>query len=156
MARREYFRDPNGPKPNRIVVAAVAFVLDAEGRVLLVKRSDNGLWALPGGAQDVGEYVAHTAERETLEETGLLIHVTDLIGVYSAPDHVIAYDDGEVRQQFALSFAADVVGGHLSQSDETPETAWVAPSELDDLPIHPSIRLRIDHGLDRSERPYIG
>ena len=49
MARTEYFGDPDAPRANRIVVATVAFVQDSENRVLLVRRSDNGLWALDPG-----------------------------------------------------------------------------------------------------------
>lgn len=48
MARTEYFHDPIAPKPNSIVVAVTAFVLDDQGRVLLIRRTDNELWALPG------------------------------------------------------------------------------------------------------------
>lgn len=156
MGRTEHFHDPNGPRPNRIVTAATAFVQDGAGRVLLIHRSDNGLWALPGGGQDVGEYIATTAERETHEETGYRVTVTGFIGVYSDPGHVIAYDDGEVRQQFALSFRAALDGGELATSDETPNVRWVAPEELDDLPMHPSVRLRVDHGLAHAPTPYIG
>jgi len=156
VGRREHFHDPDAPPPNRIVVAAVAFIQDDQSRVLLVERSDNGLWALPGGRQDAGEYIARTAERETWEETGYRVQVTDLIGVYSDPAHLIAYDDGEVRQQFALSFRAELVGGSRALSDETPDVRWVAADDMDSVPMHPSIRLRIDHGLDRRARPYIG
>jgi len=156
MARTEYYRDPDAPRANRIVVAAVAFVQDSDGRVLLIQRSDNDLWALPGGAQDVGETVSAAAERETLEETGYRVTVTDLIGVYSDPQHVIAYDDGEVRQQFALSFRADLVDGQLATSDETPNVAWVSRCDLDRYRIHPSIRLRIEHGFEHRDMPYLG
>lgn len=156
MGRTEHYHDPDGPRPNRIVPAAVAFVQDEHDRVLLVQRSDNGLWALPGGTQDVGEFLATTAERETLEETGYRVKVVDLIGVYSDPDHVIAYDDGEVRQQFAISFRAEPISGGLATSQETPDVKWVAPDELDAHPMHPSIRLRVDHGLARRDKPYIG
>ena len=156
MARTEYYRDPDAPRANRIVVAAVAFVQDSDGRVLLIQRSDNDLWALPGGAQDVGETVSAAAERETLEETGYRVTVTDLIGVYSDPQHVIAYEDGEVRQQFALSFRADLVDGQLATSDETPNVAWVSRSDLDRYRIHPSIRLRIEHGFEHRDMPYLG
>jgi len=156
MARTEYYRDPDAPRANRIVVAAVAFVQDSDGRVLLIQRSDNDLWALPGGAQDVGETVSAAAERETLEETGYRVTVTDLIGVYSDPQHVIAYEDGEVRQQFALSFRADLVDGQLATSDETPNVAWVSRSDLDRYRINPSIRLRIEHGFEHRDMPYLG
>jgi 8-oxo-dGTP pyrophosphatase MutT (NUDIX family) len=156
MGRVEHFHDPDAPRANSIVVAAVAFVRDHEGRVLLVQRSDNGLWALPGGGMDIGETVAQTAERETLEETGYRVRVTHLIGVYSDPGHVMAYDDGEVRQQFALSFRAELVDGQASTSNETPAIRWAAHDELDDLQMHPSIRLRVDHGFADLSTAYVG
>ncbi|GGU00157.1 hypothetical protein GCM10010289_21010 [Streptomyces violascens] len=49
MARTEYYDDPNAPEPNSMVVAASAVVTDDQGRILLQRRRDNGLWALPGG-----------------------------------------------------------------------------------------------------------
>lgn len=156
MGRTEHYHDPDAPVPNRIVVAATAFVQDERGQILLIQRSDNGLWALPGGVQEVGEYIAQTAERETREETGYEVQVTALIGVYSDPHHIIAYDDGEVRQQFALLFRAELVGGSLGESDETPQVRWVRPDELGDIRIHPSIRLRIDHGLADQTAAYVG
>jgi 8-oxo-dGTP pyrophosphatase MutT (NUDIX family) len=156
MGRTEHYHDPNAPRPNRIVPAAVVFVRDDLGRVLLIQRSDNGLWAPPGGTQDVGERLVETAEREVLEETGYQVRVVDLIGIYSDPNHVIAYDDGEVRQQFAVSFRADLVGGSLAESPETPNVQWVAPEELDDHPMHPSIRMRVEHGFEDRAKPYLG
>ena len=148
MARREYFNDPDAPSANSIVVAATAFVQDESGRILLVRRSDNGLWAMPGGGMDVGERVADAVVRETREETGYGVEVVDLIGVYSDPAHVMAYDDGEVRQQFALAFRCRLVEGEAQPSSETPELRWATVEELDHLEIHPSIRLRIGHGLN--------
>ena len=156
MSRTEYYRDPNAPRANSIVVAAVAFVQDSEGRVLLVQRSDNGLWALPGGAQEIGETVTHTAERETFEETGYRVKVTELIGVYSDPQHVIAYSDGEVRQQFALSFRAELVSGATALSEETPAVEWVSASDVDRHRMSESSRLRITHGFERAISPFIG
>src|SRR5467141_3189056 len=100
MARTEYFNDPDAPAANSIVVACTVFVTDDQNRVLLIRRTDNGLWALPGGAQDFGEYIAETAVRETKEESGIDIEVTGLVGIYTNPHHVMAYSDGEVRQQF--------------------------------------------------------
>lgn len=156
MPRTEHNDDPDSPHPNRIVPAAVALVQDEHGCVLLIQRSDNGLWALPGGTQDVGERIAQTAERETLEETGYRIKVVGLVGIYSDPSHVIAYGDGEVRQQFAITFRAEVIGGEDTASPETPDVRWVSPEDLDAYSMHPSIRLRLDHGLARRSEPYIG
>ncbi len=58
-----------------------------DGRIVLIKRRDNGLWALPGGMVDWGEDIPNTIERELKEETGLeLVKIGRLVGVYSAPD----------------------------------------------------------------------
>lgn len=156
MTRTEHFNDPAAPKANSIVVAATAFVQNDEDQVLLIRRTDNGLWALPGGAQDFGEYVAEAAVREAAEETGITIRVDDVVGIYTNPHHVVEYSDGEVRQQFSICFRASYVGGTPKTSDESSEVRWVAREELDELAIHPSMRLRIDHGFERRTKPYIG
>jgi ADP-ribose pyrophosphatase YjhB (NUDIX family) len=156
MARTEHFNDPAAPKANSIVVATTVFVQDESGRVLLIRRTDNGLWALPGGAQDFGEYVAEAAVRETIEEAGVTVEVNDVVGIYTNPHHVVEYSDGEVRQQFSICFRATYVSGEPKTSDESSEVRWVAVDELDSLPIHASMRLRIDHGFERRAKHYIG
>lgn len=156
MARTEHFHDPDAPVANSIVVAVTAFVSNDAEELLLIQRSDNGLWALPGGAQDTGESIAQTVARETREETGVEVAVTGMVGVYTNPHHVIAYTDGEVRQQFSLCFRARPVGGQLRTSSESTEVRWVARADLDALPIHESMRLRIDHGYANRNEPYIG
>ena len=128
MTRIDYLNDPNAPVPNSIVPAASAVVTNDAGEILLQRRSDNDLWALPGGTMDLGERIAETVVREVREETGLEVEVTGIVGVYSDPGHVIAYSDGEVRQEFNLCFAARLVGGQLSVSDESTEVRWVAPT----------------------------
>lgn len=58
-----------------------------DGRIVLIRRRDNGRWALPGGMVDWGEDVENTVRRELIEETGLdLVKIQRLVGVYSAPD----------------------------------------------------------------------
>ncbi|GAB4106743.1 NUDIX domain-containing protein [Micromonospora taraxaci] len=156
MARTEHYNNPNAPKPNSIVVAVTVFVQDEQGRVLLIQRTDNGLWALPGGAQDFGEYIAETAVRETREEAGVEVEVTGLVGVYSNPNHVVEYNDGEVRQQFSICFRARYSSGAPTTSDESSAVQWVARDGLAELSIHPSMRLRIQHGFVGENQPYIG
>jgi 8-oxo-dGTP pyrophosphatase MutT (NUDIX family) len=92
--------------------------------------------------------------RETIEETGITVQVTGLIGIYSNPHHVMAYDDGEVRQEFSICFRARPISGEPRTSNESSEVRWVDPAQLDDLDIHPSIRLRIDHGLQERAEPF--
>ncbi|MEV0445360.1 NUDIX domain-containing protein [Streptomyces spectabilis] len=156
MARVDYFNDPNAPRANSIVPSVTAVALNGAGEVLLIHKTDNDLWALPGGGVDVGESAPDAAVREAKEETGFDIEVTGLVGIYTNPAHVMAYDDGEVRQQFSICFHARIVGGELRTSSESKEVSFVAPSELNRLSIHPSMRLRIDHGLVNRTEPYIG
>ncbi|WP_369795974.1 NUDIX domain-containing protein [Actinoplanes sp. N902-109] len=82
--------------------------------MLLVRRSDNGNWALPGGAMDIGETLSETAVRETAEETGIEVVVTGLVGIFTDPRHVILYtSNGEVRQEFSVVYSfADQRGDH--------------------------------------------
>ncbi|MWA11210.1 NUDIX hydrolase [Streptomyces sp. BA2] len=157
MSRTDHFRDPNAPAANSVVPSVTAVVRNAQGSILLIHKTDNGLWALPGGGHDVGESIKQTVVREVDEETGIAVVVEDIVGVYTDPQHVIAYDDGEVRQQFSICFHARPVGGSLRTSSESKEVRWVSPADLDALDIHPSMRLRVTHGLDDSRTaPYIG
>ncbi len=102
MSRTEYYDDPAAPEPNSLVVAAPAVVTDDEGRILLQRRRDNDLWALPGGGMEMTDSLPGTAVREVREETGLDVEITGLVGTYSDPRHIIAYSDGEVRRQFNI------------------------------------------------------
>ncbi|MEV7564674.1 NUDIX hydrolase [Streptomyces tanashiensis] len=156
MARTEYYDDPNAPKPNSLVVAASAVVTDDRGRILLQRRRDNDLWALPGGGMDMGDSLPGTAVREVKEETGLDVEITGLVGTYTDPRHVIAYSDGEVRRQFNVCFRARVTGGDLRISDESTELRFVDQEELDALPMHHTQRLRLSHFLEDRPAPYLG
>lgn len=153
MARTDHYNDPDAPKPTSIVIAVSAFVTDERDRLLMIRRTDNGLYALPGGRHELGETMTETAVRETDEETGIRIEVTSLVGIYSNPDHVMAYSDGEVRQEFSICFRARPVGGEPRTSDESSEVLWVERGDLEAIEVHPSIRLRIEHGFVR-EQPY--
>ncbi|MCD2193584.1 NUDIX domain-containing protein [Actinomycetospora endophytica] len=153
MTRTDHFHDPKAPQPNSIVIAVSTFVLDEDERLLMIRRTDNDLYGLPGGRHELGETMTETAIRETKEETGIAVEVTSLVGIFSNPDHVLSYDDGEVRQEFSICFRARAVGGSARTSDESSEVIWVPRGELGTRDIHPSIRLRIDHGFRGGEAP---
>ncbi|MFD7583392.1 NUDIX hydrolase [Kitasatospora sp. NPDC059817] len=143
MPRRDYEDDPDAPEANSLVPAASVVVVDDAGRVLLQRRTDNGMWALPGGRMDIGESIAGCGIRETREETGLDVEITGIVGTYTDPRHVLAYDDGEVRQEFSVCLLGRPVGGELRVSDESHEVAWFTPAGTDELPMVPSIRKRL-------------
>jgi ADP-ribose pyrophosphatase YjhB (NUDIX family) len=148
MARIDHYLDVDAPAANSLVVAVSVFVLDQGERVLMIRRTDNDLYSIPGGQVEIGETLAEAAVREVVEETGVDVEVTGVVGVYSDPRHVIAYDDGEVRQEFSICFRGRFVGGELRTSRESSEVLWVELPMLPELTIHPAIRLRIQHGLD--------
>ncbi|PZG46572.1 DNA mismatch repair protein MutT [Spongiactinospora gelatinilytica] len=157
MARIDYYDDPNAPEPKSVVPGGSAVVVDDGGRVLLHRRRDSGLWALPGGVMDLGESITEAVIREVAEETGVIVEVTGLVGVYSDPRHVIAYSDGEVRQQSNVCLRARPVGGTAHVTDEAREVRWVIPDDIDTLETHPTQRLRIRHALDSARSsPYLG
>ncbi|MFD4259922.1 NUDIX domain-containing protein [Streptomyces sp. NPDC058534] len=144
MGRRDYENDPQAPQANSLVPAASVVVVDDTGRILLQRRVDNGMWALPGGAMNIGESLPECAVREAREETGIDVEVVGIVGTYSNPRHVFAYDDGEVRQEFSICFLARPVGGQPAVSDESTEVRWFDPSAVADLPMVSGVRKRVD------------
>jgi ADP-ribose pyrophosphatase YjhB (NUDIX family) len=158
MSRRiDYFDDPDAPPANSIVPSVNVVVVDEAGRLLLIHRTDNDNWALPGGALDLGESLPDAAIRETLEETGVRVEITGLSGIYTDPRHVILYtSNDEARQEFSVVFIARPVGGEPTPSDESSEVRWVEPVAVDGLTMHRSMRMRIDRYLAREDKPYLG
>jgi ADP-ribose pyrophosphatase YjhB (NUDIX family) len=155
VSRVEHFNDPDAPAANSLVPAASAVVVDQDGRILLHRRDDNELWSIPGGGMEVGERIVDTVVREVREETGLEVEPGRIIGIYSNPQHVVEYADGEVRQQFSVCFVCRLVGGELATSDESLEVGFFTPAEIETMPMHESIRLRIRHYLEHRPQPVI-
>ncbi len=157
MSRVDYYNDPAAPAANSLVPSVTAAVRDDRGRLLLIHKIDNDFWALPGGAMDLGESVADAAVREVAEETGVMVQLTGLVGLYTDPGHVMAYDDGEVRQEFSVCFHARAISGEPRQDNtETKAAKWIEPTEVDELSIHPSMRRRITDALAARPEPHIG
>jgi 8-oxo-dGTP pyrophosphatase MutT (NUDIX family) len=155
--RIDHLDNPDAPAPNSIVPAVNVIVANAAGDVLLIRRTDNDRYALPGGGMDLGESIVGTAVRETREETGIDVEVTGLVGIYTNPAHLIEYtSNGEVRQEFAVVFTARPVGGTPATSSESSAVVWVDPHQLDDVDLHPTQRQRIAHYLERRPHPYLG
>ncbi|GAA2626806.1 NUDIX domain-containing protein [Actinomadura fulvescens] len=145
MARRiDYFDDPSAPAANSLVPSVNVVVTNDAGDILMIRRTDNGNWALPGGGIDLGESVAQAAVRETAEETGIDCEVTGLVGIYSDPRHVIHYtSNDEVRQEFSIVLTAKPVSGNLRTSSESADVRWVASQDLSQLVMVDSMRRRL-------------
>jgi len=158
MARRiDYYDDPEAPAPNSLVPSVNVVVADDAGRVLMIRRTDNDNWAVPGGAIDLGESLPDAAVRETAEETGITCEITGILGTYTDPKHVILYtSDGEARQEFSIVLTGRPLSGEPTPSDESREVHWVPRDELPALQMDRSMRMRIDHYLADTGRPHIG
>jgi 8-oxo-dGTP pyrophosphatase MutT (NUDIX family) len=90
-----------------------------------------------------GEAVSGAVIREVHEETGYDVKPTRLVGVFSDPAHVIAYDDGEVRQAFSLCFDCTFIAGTARTSTESSAVEWIPLADLDKLDMHQATRERV-------------
>jgi ADP-ribose pyrophosphatase YjhB (NUDIX family) len=147
--RIDFYDDANAPAATTIVPAVSAVVENDEGRILLIRRSDNGNWALPGGALDVGESLVQAVIREVEEETGVICEVRGVVGIYSDPRHVILYtSNDEVRQEFSVLFVGRNVGGRIRTSDESTRVEWVSRGDAVNItPMDQSMRGRLSDYL---------
>jgi 8-oxo-dGTP pyrophosphatase MutT (NUDIX family) len=102
------------------------------------------------GKQELGETPSQCAIRETLEETGVLTEITGILGVYSDPGHIVAYTDGEIRQEWELIMLGRPVSGSPAANDEASDVRWVAVADLDGLDIHPTQWRQLRDWLDGS------
>lgn len=116
----------------RLGCSAVIFD-ESRSRVLLTQRKDNDQWCLPGGRVEPGESVAEACAREVWEETGLVVHVTRMTGVYSDPNKLIIYPDGNKVHIIALSFEAEITGGTLGISNETIAWGYFSETQAENL-----------------------
>jgi 8-oxo-dGTP pyrophosphatase MutT (NUDIX family) len=156
--RIDYYDDPDAPQVNSMVPSVNVVVANDAGDVLMIRRTDNGNWAVPGGAIDLGESVVEAGVRETREETGIECRVTGLVGIYTDPRHVILYtSNGEARQEFSIVLTAVPVGGQPTPSDESSDVRWVPRDDLAGYQVDRSMRLRLEHYLaGRGGSPYLG
>lgn len=151
MGMSEYMRGLRALIGTRMVSvpSASAFVRDAQGRLLLVRHANGGLWACPGGAIDPDEAPQDAVVREVWEETGLLVEPVGLRGVFSGPEFSIRYDNGDEVCYVIAVFACRQVGGTLRPDGEEVSAArFFAPGELDGLALSPWSRLVLPRLLD--------
>ncbi|ASW54922.1 NUDIX domain-containing protein [Plantactinospora sp. KBS50] len=123
-----------------LLPSASGVVHDADGRVLLVRRSDNGRWSLPAGVIDPGEQPADAVLREVYEETGVRVRIDGVGGVAT---HPAVYPNGDRCEYLHVWFRCRAVAGEPRvNDDESTEVAWFEPDRLPDL--DGWARLRID------------
>ena len=144
------------PQARGLLPVAFVIVRNGVGRVLLVRRTDDGYWVLPGGRVEVGESASAAVIREVAEEAGVAITVTGLTGVYSDPGHVLAYPhEDRIYQQLAVCFRAFTpVHNTQPDHDETSGAAWFDPEQATQLVMRQAMRQRLTDALTEPNRAH--
>jgi ADP-ribose pyrophosphatase YjhB (NUDIX family) len=101
-------------------VSVAGVVVRGDGKVLAIRRADNGTWEPPGGVLEKNETVEDGVRREVYEETGVKVHVGRLTGVYKNMSLGVV----------ALVFRCTPEAGHEHPTDEATEVRWLTPDEV--------------------------
>jgi 8-oxo-dGTP pyrophosphatase MutT (NUDIX family) len=126
------------------LTAACGVVLDEQKRILLVRRSDDGQWTLPGGIVERGEEPADALVREVIEETGVLVE-PELLTSVSVHRNVVTYVNGDQVQYLDMTFRCRMTGGQARVGDdESVEVGWFP---VDDPRLHAHCRPLLDAAL---------
>jgi len=121
--------------PKQPLVGVGALIVE-NGRVVLIKRGKApllGEWSIPGGMLELGETLRQGAEREALEETGLVVRATELLGVF---DRVVPDSDGTIIYHYVLiDFLCERVSGQLRAGADAADAQWFTPDDVAKLPL---------------------
>lgn len=132
-----------------IMAGACVLLADAKNRLLLQRRTDNGLWGLPGGSLEPGENLTDVAKRELFEETGLIANSLTLFNVFSGNEFYYKYPHGDEVYNVVTAYVCNDYSGTLEKDgDEVLELCFYDPKEIPpeinppDLPIIKQYLLR--------------
>jgi 8-oxo-dGTP pyrophosphatase MutT (NUDIX family) len=110
-------------------------IFDDSGRILCGLHSDRNIWVLPGGLIEPMELPSDGAVREVWEETGLIVELTRLLGVFGGEQHLVTYRNGDRTSYVTVIFTARVIGGELRvDGDEILDARYLSRAELEHLP----------------------
>lgn len=143
----KYMRSLIGNKPMFLVGAGV-LVQNLDKKILLIKRTDNNMWGIPGGSSELGETFEETAVREVFEETGLTIKKLDLFSIFSGKSMHYIYPNGDEVYNTVCIFTSNDYSGDLKADDF--ESSEVGFFNLKELPqnLHLPDKLILDKYID--------
>ena len=141
--QREYPQHP---------LVGVGAVIVEDGRVLLVKRGKApllGEWSIPGGMLELGETMRQGAEREALEETGIVVRATELLGVF---DRVVPDDTKATLYHYVLiDFLCQRVSGDVLAAGDAADARWFTPDEVAEISLPEDTRNMVQLGFSKTE-----
>ena len=136
--------------PDRPLVGVGAIIVD-NGRVVLIKRGKpplQGEWSIPGGMLELGETVRQGAEREAVEETGLVVRATELLGVF---DRVVLDDAKRCQYHYVLiDFLCERIAGDLCNAGDAADARWFTLEEINKLSLPEDTSMVIKAGLGKA------
>lgn len=116
-----------------MLVAARGVIRNDEGKYLLIKRADNGIWAFPSGAMEIGESLKECAIRETYEETGLKAARATMFAFHTGPEFTFTNMFGDTYQHLSASYLLEEISGELNPDpEEASDAGWFAEEEIPD------------------------
>ena len=151
--QREYPQQP---------LVGVGVVIVEDGRVLLIKRGKApllGEWSIPGGMLELGETLRQAAEREALEETGLVVRATDLLGVFDriVPDSIVpdpAKPDEMKRILYhyvLIDFLCQRISGDVLAAGDASDARWFTAEEVGKLSLPEDTRNVVQIGFEKAK-----
>ena len=115
----------------KIILNCAGAVIVRDGKILLQRRSDNGLWGLPGGLLELNETFAQAALREVREETGLEVRLTAFLGIFH--NHNMVWSNGDRAHTVGAYYTAEILRGTPRTDGESLELRFFAEAELPEL-----------------------
>jgi ADP-ribose pyrophosphatase YjhB (NUDIX family) len=135
-----YYHDSSAPQPNQPILPSVHGVIINKSReVLLHRREDSPLWAIPGGKIKMDESVARCLKREMQEELGVEVSAKRLLGIYTDPSYLIALGK-QVHRVFLIVFLCVIKKGKLKLTNETAEYRWFKKKGLSSIEAFPLVK----------------
>lgn len=139
-----------------LVPSVTGFIRDEEGRLLMVLHTDRRIWVLPGGCMDPGETPADALVREVWEETGLRVEPIALRGVFSGPEFLVRYANGDEAIYVMTVFECRVMSGRPRPDGvETLEVRYFTGRELATLPTPAWTRALLPDLLEGTGRGFL-
>lgn len=147
MPTPSFIRDLRRKIGNALLLLPTVAVItyDARGRMLLVRNAESGMWMAPGGIVEPSQTPADAAVRETWEETGILVELVQVIGVFGGDLCATTYANGDQIAWVATVFEArPLAGSPRADGDEVADARYFDPAEVAALPTRPHLRMFLD------------